>query len=254
MKQVLSNADILNLKRWNTPTVYNGWEKVTRLERTQGRFNRESFNDYMPQMGIMAGYAVTVEVQPSNPEHQKNNPDAQRQYMEYLASVPGPKIVIVKDLDHPHIGSFWGEINANMHKALGCVGTITDGCVRDLDEMTNAGMKALARQTCVGHAYSTPVRWGMAVEVFGCKVMPGDLIHADKHGFMAIDPEDCEFLLDAVRFMDANECENLLCLSRNAAGLSKEEFVAEYVKHVKKFNADAAEHFAQLKEMRCKTG
>lgn len=248
MEQILSYEDILNLKRWNTPTIYNGWEKVTHLERREGRFNREPVHDYMEQMGIMAGYAVTVEVQPSNPEHQKNNPDAQKKYMEYLASVPGPKIVIVKDLDHPHIGSFWGEINANLHKALGCVGTITDGCVRDLDEMTNAGMKALARHTCIGHAYSTPVRWNVEVEVFGCKIKPGDFIHADKHGFIAIDPEDCKYLLEAVRFMDENECNNLLSLSRNTAGMDKLEFVEEYAKRVKKFNLDAERFFSELQK------
>ncbi len=244
-QRALTEADILNLKRWNTPTVYNGWEKITHLERTQGRFNREPVCDIMPQMGIMAGWAVTVEVQPSQRMHQTNNPNAQEQYMRYLASVPGPKIVIVKDLDNPHIGSFWGEINANMHRVMGCVGTITDGCVRDTDEMTNAGFKALAKHCCVGHAYSTPVRWGMPVEVFGCEVKPGDFIHADKHGFMAIDAEDCPRLLDAVRFMDQNECDCLLNYSRNAQGVPLDEFVTEYAKRAAEFGRRANEHFAK---------
>lgn len=240
---MLTDADILNLKRWNTPTVYNGWEKITRLERTQGRFNREDICDFMPQMGIMAGWAVTVEIKPSNPEHQRNNPDAQREYMEFLAKIDGPKIIVVKDRDTDAIGSFWGEVNANLHKALGAVGTVTDGAVRDLDEMTNAGMHALARRLCVGHAYSTPVRWGHEVEVFGVKVRTGDLIHADKHGFIAIDEIDTERLLDAVRFMDQNECDHLLSLSRNVQGMPKEEFVRRYAEAVARFNAAAAEHF-----------
>lgn len=245
---MLNYEEILNLKRWNTPTVYNGWERVTRLERTQGRFNREPIHDYMPQMGIMCGYAVTVEIEPSNPRHQMDNPNAQHDYMAYLASVPGPKIVIVKDLDNPHIGSFWGEINANLHRALGCVGTITDGCVRDLDEMANAGLKALARQTCVGHAYATPIRWGCEVEVFGTTVKPGDLIHADKHGFIAIDSEDCENLVEAVRFMDSNECNNLLCYSRNAQGIDLNEFVEEYARRTAQFGRDAKAYFDSLKK------
>ena len=248
MARNLSYAEILKLKRFNTPTVYNGWEQVTRLDRNQGRFNREPINDYMPAMGVMAGHAVTVVCEPSKREHKDKNPDAQRQYMEYLASVPGPKIVVVKDLDFPHIGSFWGEINANLHKTLGCVGTITDGCIRDVDEMTNAGFKALARNLCVGHAYSTPVRWGCELEVFGTVIKPGDLIHADKHGFISIDPEDCDYLLEAVRFMDENECTNLLSLSRNATGLSKEQFVEEYSQRAKSFQSDAKNFFKQLKE------
>jgi len=243
---MLTYAEILNLKRWNTPTIYNGWERVTRLERTRGRFNREPLHDYMPQMGIMAGTAVTVVCQPSNPEHQRANPEAQRQYMEYLASVPGPKIVVVQDLDSPHIGSFWGEINANMHRVMGCVGTITDGAVRDLDEMANAGLHAMAKQACVGHAYSTPVRWGCEVEVFGTTVRPGDFVHADKHGFMAIDEEDCEHLLEAVRFMDANECDNLLALSRSAAGMGLGRFIEEYAAACASFKRDADAFFGGL--------
>jgi len=243
---MLTHAEILNIKRWNTPTVYNGWEKVTRLERTQGRFNRAPMQDFMPQMGIMAGTAVTVVCEPGNPEHPRANPDAQRQYMRYLASVPGPKIVVVQDLDSPHIGSFWGEVNANMHRVMGCVGTVTDGCVRDLDEMANAGFHALAKHACVGHAYSAPVRWGCEVQVFGTTVKPGDMIHADKHGFMAIDEEDCEHLLEAVRFMDANECDNLLALSRGAAGMALEEYIEAYANAVEKFKSDADEFFGKL--------
>jgi len=243
---MLSHAQILNLKRWNTPTVYNGWERVTGLERTKGRFNREPVRDFMPQMGVMAGTAVTVVVEPSNPAHPRANPDAQRQYMQYLASVPGPKIVVVQDLDSPHVGSFWGEVNANMHRVMGCVGTITHGCVRDLDEMANAGLHALAKQACVGHAYSTPVQWGCEVEVFGTTVRPGDLIHADKHGFLAIGEADCEHLLEAVRFMDANECDNLLALSRGAAGMGLEEYIEAYAKAVDKFKSDADAFFSGL--------
>ncbi len=246
MHYPLSTADLLNLKRWNTPTIYNGWEQITRHDRNQGRFNRQPLTDFMPQMGIMVGYAATVVVEPSNPQHQKDNPDAQRQYMQYLASLPSPVIVVVKDLDSPHIGSFWGEINANMHKALGCVGTITDGAIRDLDEMTNAGLKALAKQLCVGHAYSTPVKWGVEVEVFGTHISPGDLIHADKHGFMAINPEDAEHLLAAARFMDQNECEHLLSFSRNASGMSKQEFIDGYSRRVELFKRDTAAFIKSL--------
>jgi len=246
MARTLSYADILNLKRWNTPTIYNGWEKVTRLERTQGRFNREQVTDFMPQMGTMAGYAVTVLVEPSNPEHQRANPDAQKEYMQYLATIPGPKIVVVQDLDRPSIGSFWGEVNSSMHRAMGCIGTITDGCIRDIDEMTSVGFKAIARGTCVGHAYSTPVKWGCEVEVFGCKVKPGDFIHADRHGFLAIDEEDCEHLLEAVKFMDANECNNLISFSRNTAGMPLEQFIEEYAQRVKDFNEQANLFVSQL--------
>lgn len=215
----LSHSDLLKLKRWNTPTVYNGWEQLTRLDAGREGFNLEETRDFMPQMGPMVGYAVTVVIQPGNPQHVQTNPHAWSEYREYIASRPGPKIVIVQDLDRPNTyGAFWGEVNSNIHRSLGCVGTVTDGAIRDVDEMTNAGFKALARRMCVGHAYSTPVRWNCEVEVFGTKIQPGQLIHADKHGFLAIPEEDFGGLVEAAAFMDANECNTIIPAARNTFG------------------------------------
>lgn len=219
----LSYAELLELKRWNTPTVYNGWEQVTRHSSAADGFNLEETRDFMPQMGPMVGFAVTLVVEPSNAAHRQNKA-AWRDYRRYIAEAPGPKIVVVQDLDKPRVvGSFWGEVTSNTHRSCDCVGTITDGAIRDVDEMTNAGFKALARRLCVGHAYSCPVRWGNPVEVFGRTVNPGDLIHADKHGFLVIPPEDEPGLLAAVRFMDSNECRTVIAAARSGAGLPVEE-------------------------------
>jgi 4-hydroxy-4-methyl-2-oxoglutarate aldolase len=223
-QEELDYSELLKLKRWNTPTIYNGWEQITKHDIAKDAFNMEETKDFMPQMGPMVGYAVTVVFEPSNKEHPKNNPNAWSDYRQYIASIPGPKIVIVQDLDKPNtIGAFWGEVNSNIHKSLGCIGTITDGAIRDVDEMTNAGFKAIARRFCVGHAYSTPVRWNCEVEVFGTKVMPGQLIHADKHGFMVIPAEDEQRLVEAAAFMDANECNTVIQAARSTSGKTVKE-------------------------------
>ena len=184
-------ADLLQLKRWNTPTIYNGWEQVTKRSAWADAFNVEETRDFMPQMGPMVGYAVTLVIEPGNPSHRQAAPGAWAEFRRYVASVPGPKIVVVQDLDKPRvIGSAWGEVSDTIMRLVGCVGTITDGAIRDLDEMTAAGFKALARRLCVGHAAVHAIRWNCEVEVFGRKVQSGDLIHADKHGFMVIAPEE----------------------------------------------------------------
>lgn len=244
MKNQFSHSDLLKLKRWNSPTIYNGWEQITDCDRTGGNFNLEPTHDYMPQMGSMVGYAVTVVVEPSNPIHAKEGRRRWAEYRRYIASLKGPKIVVVQDLDKPvHVGSFWGEVNANVHRALGCVGTITDGAIRDLDEMNNAGFKALAQQLCVGHAYSTPVKWGCEVEVFGCTVQPGDLIHADKHGFLVIPPEDQAKLLEASEFMDANECNTVIAAARAGAGMSVVDLLKALEDASEAFDAAVRERF-----------
>jgi hypothetical protein len=70
---LLSHAELLQLKRWNTPSVYNGWEAITKHDR-RTHWNLEETRDFMPQMGPMVGYAVTVVIEPSNPDHPKLKP------------------------------------------------------------------------------------------------------------------------------------------------------------------------------------
>jgi regulator of RNase E activity RraA len=246
---MLSHAELLELKRWNTPTIYNGWEQITNKDSSRECFNLEETRDFMAQMGPMAGYAVTVVIEPGNAVHPQNNPNAWSAYREYIASVPGPKIVVVQDLDKPLVlGSFWGEVNANIHKALGCVGTITDGSIRDVDEMNNAGFKALAKRLSVGHAYSYPVKWNCEVEVFGTKVKPGQLIHADKHGFLVIPENDEAGLLDAARFMDTNECRTLISTARNTTGKSIENILEDLNEATTRFKEAARKRFGNKGE------
>jgi 4-hydroxy-4-methyl-2-oxoglutarate aldolase len=238
----LSHSDLLQLKRWNTPTIYNGWEQITSHDPSADGFNLEPVTDFMPQMGPMIGYATTVVIEPSNSAHKTAG--AWEKYRAYVAAAPGPKVAVVQDLDKPnHVGSFWGEVNSNTHRALGCVGTITDGCIRDVDEMTNAGFKALARRLCVGHAHVHPVRWNCEVEVFGRTIAPGDLIHADKHGFLVIEPEAQPHILEAARFMDANECQTVIAAARVTAGLSTDQILANLAAAGAEFGKNAKARF-----------
>ncbi|MBP7140272.1 MAG: RraA family protein [Opitutaceae bacterium] len=241
---LLPRSILLELKRWNTPTIYNGWEQITGSNIAKEGFNVEETRDFMPQMGPMVGYAVTVTIEPGNPAHPRTNPSAWSEYRRHVASIPGPKIVVVQDLDKPSTnGAFWGEVNSNIHRALGCVGTITDGGIRDLDEMTNAGFKALARRLVVGHAFSCPVRWGTVVEVFGRTIRPGQLIHADKHGFLAIPAGEEGRLLEAARFMDSNECRTLIPAARGAAGRSLDQLCDDIDSAAREFRLNTQKEF-----------
>jgi regulator of RNase E activity RraA len=247
-RRLLSDAELLELKRWNTPTIYNGWEQITRHDAGKDGFNLEEVHDFMPHMGPMVGYAVTLVIEPSNPEHRKKA-NGWRDYRAYIAETPGPKIVVVQDLDKPRvIGALWGEVASTCHRALGCIGTITDGGIRDLDEMNSVGFKALARRLCVGHAFVAPVRWGGEVEVFGRTIHPGQLIHADKHGFLAVPPEDEQQLLEAARFMDDNECQTVLAAARAATGKSTAEILANLDASIEEFSENVISRFGHKGE------
>ena len=40
----------------------------------------------------------------------------------------GPRISVIQDIDGPDVGygAFWGEVQSSVHKALGCLGVVTD--------------------------------------------------------------------------------------------------------------------------------
>jgi regulator of RNase E activity RraA len=101
---------------------------------------------------------------------------------------------------------------------------------------------------CVGHAAVQPVRFNCEVEVFGRKISPGSLIHADKHGFIVIDPDEAPALLDAARFMDANECDTVIPASRDASGRTLEEILSNISNAGSRFGDNAKAKFKRQGE------
>ena len=232
----LTPGQLMKLKRWNTPTIANAIEQVSRADPLS-LVNLDETHDFMPESGPMVGYAMTVVISGGDPRPKREQANNFSLYRAYLASVPGPKIVVVQDVDRPRChGSIWGEVGASHARALGCVGTITDGAVRDLDEMKSVGFKAIARRLAVSHAHCWPLQWGGEVEVFGTRIKPGQLIHADKHGFIIVPADAQKRLLSAARFMDDNECDTVIA----AAGDSTSRTTADTLARMDR----AATHFA----------
>jgi 4-hydroxy-4-methyl-2-oxoglutarate aldolase len=181
----LSAAEIAELKRYATPSISNGIETLKVRPRNVGFMSHE-IRCMFPEMQPMVGYAFTAKIRAAN--EPARQPDVSA-YRRAVLAAPGPKVLVIQDLDEPAIGSFWGEVNGNIHKALGAVGTITHGGVRDLNEVRALGFHFFARYVLVSHAYVHLVEWGTPVVVGGMTINPGDLIHADLHGAMTIPGE-----------------------------------------------------------------
>ena len=244
----LSHSDLLKLKRWNSCTIANALEQISAADPL-AIVNSEETRDFMPEMGPMVGYAATVQITGGDAKVKQDQPENFARYREYLASIPGPKIVVVQDLDAPNCyGAIWGEVGANVARTLGCVGTITDGAIRDLDEMKNAGFKSLARRLAVSHAHTWPVRWGCDVKAFGTTVKPGQLLHADKHGFVVIPEDGQSRILEAARFMDDNECETVIAASRQQHGRSLPEILRSMNEAAATFSENAKAKFGRKGE------
>jgi len=197
-------AEILEvLTRYNTPTIANAIEVFDVRGREVGFLPhkvRSLFSDFKP----MVGYAVTSQTKAA--PHDGSEPDLTPEYLRYVASQPGPKVAVGQDLDDPPgLGAQFGEVNATIHKKLGCVGHVTDGCPRDLDEVHALGFQLFGLNPCVSHAYVRIVDFGKPVRLAGVEVRPGDLIHADKHGVCIIPLDVADRVADACRAVEEME-------------------------------------------------
>ena len=182
----LTDEQLEALRAWPSPAISNAIETFGVRARNAGVMSPD-VRCHFPEMRPIVGYAVTCTIRASAPPDQDPEANVARgDWYAHIESVPAPRIVVVKDLDQPPVGSFWGEVNANVHRAFGCAGVVTDGGVRDMEEVRALGFQFLAKEVLVSHAYVHQVEVGVPVTVGGLTVRPGDLLHADLHGCIAI--------------------------------------------------------------------
>ncbi len=204
MIQPLDPAVLERLRTFNTPTVANAIEVFDVRPRNEG-FMRPEIKCVFPRLGVMVGYAVTVKIRSAAPTAQGAAIPPSVHWQDVM-KVPAPRVIVVEDLDGPPgLGSFWGEVNANLHKAMGCIGCVTNGSVRDLDEVEPLGFHFFAAHIAVSHAYVHIEEVGTPVRVGGLTVQPGDLLHGDRHGVTNIPLELAARIPDGVKTVDTME-------------------------------------------------
>ncbi|MFQ6028670.1 MAG: RraA family protein, partial [Dehalococcoidia bacterium] len=141
------------------------------------------------------GYAVTGVM---SAWRQEGHTVSREDWWDLIVSVPEPRFIVLHDIDNPPMGAYWGEVQGNIHKALGCVGVATDGTVRDLDEAHDLGFQFFAKEVSASHGYVHLVDIGTPITVGGLRVSTGDIIHGDKHGVTNIPFDIAEQVPDMV--------------------------------------------------------
>ncbi len=182
MAGYLKMEELEAIRKWPTCAIANAIELFNIRPRNEG-FMLPNIQCMYPDLGAMIGYAVTAVITAESPEGRRVQP---LDWWKEILKVPEPRVVVIHDVDRPVLGSLWGEVNANIHKALGCVGAVTDGSVRDKSEVKETGFHFFASSLGVSHAYVHLVDVGVPVRVGGLVVKPGDLIMGDLHGVLSI--------------------------------------------------------------------
>lgn len=200
----LTEEQLAALARWSTPAIANAIETFNVRSRATGFMSSDIVGRF-PELGVSLGYAVTAKIRASIPPDQDPETVDRDRWVEHILSVPGPRFVVMQEMDQPAVGSYWGEVNATRHLAMGCVGIITDGGVRDLDEMRGMGFNALSKSVLVSHAYTHLVDVGGPVTVGGLTVHPGDFLAGDQHGVIHIPHDIAAEVAEAARRVEDEE-------------------------------------------------
>lgn len=205
----MSNFEVEALKFFqqiDTPTICNAIE-VAEGRRGFSGFTKQTMHSSLPAASPVVGFARTAKIAGAAPPTAA--PEAIRtarmEYFRHMAGGPRPAVAVIEDSDGPNcVAAWWGEVHAAVHKGLGVVGAITNGVMRDLDDMDRE-FPVLAGSIGPSHAHCHVTAIGQPVNIFGLAVQDGDLIHADKHGAVVIPAERIAQLPGAIRKLQETE-------------------------------------------------
>ncbi len=194
----------------DTPTISNALD-VFRGKRIAEGYTKKQFVNFNYNLKPIIGIARTAKIIASKTSDMNDNElnKFRMEYYEYISNKPREQkiknICVIEDLDYPNLeGSFWGEVNVSIHKGLGLAGTLTNGLLRDLDDI-DKDYFILANSIGPSHACVHVVEFGSKVNICGLHVRDGDIIHADKHGAINIPHKSLQILPDAIKYMKRKE-------------------------------------------------
>ncbi|MEP3891892.1 MAG: RraA family protein [Hellea sp.] len=184
------NDLIRSLTQFDTPTISNAIE-VVQGGRGYDRFTRGTPVHAMNGAKAMCGYARTAKLTGLKPPIERQDVIRARRldYYRYMAAGDEPTVCVVEDVDVPNaVCAWWGEVHSAVHKGLGMSGALTNGLLRDLDEL-DEGFPIVAGSIGPSHMFVHVTEFDTPVTIFDMTINPGELVHADKHGAVII-PED----------------------------------------------------------------
>jgi len=216
-----SESDLEFLRSIDTPTVCNLIE-ITAPQRRGYGYTVRHLHCPFPELPPIVGFAktVTFKAKDAVPLAEAGYMQKRLDYLDYVAAVPQPAIMVMEDLDGEHAGygAFWGEVQSNVHKALGCLGVVTSGSIRDIP-MIAPGFQMLAGSVVPSHAYVHVVDFGIEVTVHGMATASGDLIHADRHGAVVVPVDKIAAMRSALEGLSAREAK-IIAAARAGGGVA----------------------------------
>jgi 4-hydroxy-4-methyl-2-oxoglutarate aldolase len=183
---LLTEGELDALRQFDTCMIANAVETFNvRLHNTG--FTNASIRCLFEDAPPMVGYAATARLRSGDPPMVGSTFHERSDFWNAILQIPAPRILVLEDKDNPPgRGAFVGDMHAAILKALGCIGYVTNGAVRELPSVHAMGLQLFAGNVAVSHAYAHIFDVGASITVGGMEVRPGDLLHGDRHGVLTI--------------------------------------------------------------------
>ena len=201
-----SNQEMLEaLRQFDTPSITNVVATYPDSPHCLGLYNPWTENWYTdqsikcmyPEMGPLVGYAVTCVYSVPDPNYKRLT---FMDVIDALDASPKPTVFVFEQKFPPELAGKVGLAGGNMTaamKAVGCVGGISNGPSRDIDEIRPMGFQYMLSGITPGHGAMAVQAINVPVSVGGMDVAPGELIHMDENGA-------CKFPADKLEAVLAN--------------------------------------------------
>lgn len=227
---VSSRQEMLEeLKNFDTPSItnvvatypdsplclglYNPW--------TENWYTDQSIRCQFPQLGPRVGYAVTCVYGLPDPDYTRLS------FMDVLDALEAseqPSALVIQQKFPPELVGKAGLAGGNMvsaMKALNCVGLLSNGPSRDVDEIREMDFQYMLTGVTAGHGKMAVHAVNVPVSVGGMDVAPGELIHMDENGACKFPADKLEAVLTHVRALREEEATRMKALqnAKSAAEL-----------------------------------
>ena len=205
------------LRNFDTPSITNVVATYPEHPLCLGLYNPWSENWYTdqslrcmyPELGRTVGYAVTCTYGLPDPNYSGVT------FMDVLDAMdasPKPTIFVFQQKFPPELQGKVGLAGGNMTtamQAIGCVGAISNGPSRDIDEIRPMKFQYLLSGVTAGHGAQAVHAVNVPVSVAGMDVAPGEIIHMDQNGAVKFPADKLAAVLENARALQIEETERL---------------------------------------------
>jgi 4-hydroxy-4-methyl-2-oxoglutarate aldolase len=199
--------DIISfLSTVDTPTVCNAIELLD-VRPGSENFTSNKIKCLYPELGPMAGYAVTVQIETVT-KMAPRDPAVTIKLYEAVEASPKPAVVVIQEIGgYRDFASHTGDVMTTLLQNFGAIGLVTDCNVRDFNEVRQLGFHTFAAGTSPSHVYCRIADVGMPVQVHGMTVRQGDIIHGDINGLVQVPFEKLDELPEKIAKVREDEKE-----------------------------------------------